>query len=488
MRILLTGATGYIGKRLLPVLLEQGHEVVCCVRDLDRFPTVGIYRHENITLYEVDFLKEAPSIPALETIDAAYYLIGTMGVKSDKTGAHDQVLARNFMHLMKHSPARQIIYLGSLTARNQSGMEGTSGEIERILASGDIPLTSLKTEIIVGSGSASFEIIRDLVEHLPVMVTPKWLNTLNQPIAIRNVLEYLSGVLLNQLTFNQTYEIGGPDLLTFKEMLHQFAEVRGMKRYILTLPVSAVKFSSFWLYFITSTSIQLAGHLVGSMKHSVIPKPNNLNQLLDVHPITYREAVKLAFQRIEQNNVVSSWKDSLISSYVDNSLLEHVKIPTKGCYKDRRRLEITTSVDQVLCNMWSIGGERGWYYGNWLWNIRGLLDKLWGGVGLRRGRTNVNTIHTGDTLDFWRVLAADKQNGRLLLYAEMKLPGEAWLEFKIIQKNGKPFLQQTATFRPVGLAGRLYWYVELPFHLFIFNGMARNLIRYKNDALQQECK
>ncbi len=488
MKILLTGATGYIGKRLLPVLLEQGHEVVCCVRDRNRFPSVGIYRDDRITMYEVDFLQEAPFDSALDHIDAAYYLIGTMGVKSDKTGEHDRLLARNFVKMLQQTPVSQIIYLGSLTAKPLSGISGTPNEVENILATSNIPLTSLKTEIIVGSGSASFEIIRDLVEHLPVMVTPKWLNTLNQPIAIRNVLEYLSGVLLIPETFGQTYEIGGPDVLSFKEMLKQFAEVRGLKRYILTLPVSAVRFSSFWLYFITSTSIQLAGHLVSSMKQPVIPKANNLHLLLGIQLISYREAVKLAFQRIEQNNVVSSWKDSLISSYEDNSLLEHVKIPTKGCYKDRRRIEITTSVDQVLCNMWSIGGERGWYYGNWLWNIRGFLDKLWGGVGLRRGRTNVNTIHTGDTLDFWRVLAADKQNGRLLLYAEMKLPGEAWLEFRIIRKNGNPYLQQTATFRPVGLAGRLYWYVELPFHLFIFNGMARNLIRYKNDAPQMDCK
>jgi hypothetical protein len=239
---------------------------------------------------------------------------------------------------------------------------------------------------------------------------------------------------------------------------------------------------------ITSTSLHLAKYLVNSMKRDAEFQPNNLNQLLGIQPISYKEAVKLAFQRIEQNNVVSSWKDSLVSSYEDNNLLEHVKIPTAGCYKDRKRKEITTSADQVLNNMWSIGGERGWYYGNWLWNLRGYLDKLWGGVGLRRGRTNANVIHTGDTLDFWRVLAADKQNKRLLLYAEMKLPGEAWLEFKIIRKNDKPYLQQTATFRPVGLAGRLYWYVEYPFHLFIFNGMARNLIRYENNAPDNEIK
>jgi hypothetical protein len=189
--------------------------------------------------------------------------------------------------------------------------------------------------------------------------------------------------------------------------------------------------------------------------------------------------VLLAFQNIEQNNVVSSWKDSLISSFGDNSLLEHINVPTNGCYIDKREKEIITSVEQVFDNIWSIGGERGWYYGNWLWQFRGFLDKLFGGVGLRRGRTNKNEIHTGDTLDFWRVLAADKENKRLLLYAEMKLPGEAWLELKIIEKNGKTVLNQTATFRPKGLIGRIYWYLVFPLHYFVFNGMAENLVKYK---------
>jgi hypothetical protein len=187
----------------------------------------------------------------------------------------------------------------------------------------------------------------------------------------------------------------------------------------------------------------------------------------------------MAFQKIEQNNVISSWKDALVSSYNDNTLLEHIHVPSDGCYKDIKLIPVVQSVHQVLENIWSIGGERGWYYCNWLWNIRGFLDKLFGGVGLRRGRTNVNTINTGDTLDFWRVLAADKQNKRLLLYAEMKLPGEAWLEFKLIHKNNKDFLVQSATFRPKGLPGRLYWYAMFPFHIFIFKGMAAKICSYK---------
>jgi hypothetical protein len=193
--------------------------------------------------------------------------------------------------------------------------------------------------------------------------------------------------------------------------------------------------------------------------------------------ISYKEAVQLAFQRIEQNSVISSWKDALVSSYIDNSLLDHIKVSEEGSFVDRKEKEITSDVDRVVNNIWSIGGKRGWYYADYLWNTRGFLDKLSGGVGLRRGRTNRNAIYPGDTLDFWRVLVADKKTKRLLLYAEMKLPGEAWLEFKIINKDDKYFLQQTATFRPKGLLGRLYWYSALPFHHFIFNGMAENLIK-----------
>ena len=477
MKILLTGATGYIGKRVIPVLLEQGHEVICCVRDKNRFPGNGIYSHPNISLFEVDFLHEITTSEPVKEIDAAYYLISSMGRKGDDAELQEEISAQNFVTLIKQTAVKQIIYLGNIT-NEHSKFVLSKNNIEDILRTSGVPFTSLNAEIIVGSGSASFEIIRDLVELLPIMVAPKWIRTKSRPIAIRNVLEYMTGVLLREETYGKTYEIGGPEVLSYKEMLLQFAEVRGMKRYILTVPFMAPRFSSYWLFIITSTSYRLAQNLVNGMVKEIIPQQNDLNQLINIQLLSYKEAVQLAFQRIKQNNVVSSWKDSLVSSYEDNSLLQHLKVPTKGCYKDRRRMEITTSIEQVLQNMWSIGGERGWYYGNWLWNIRGYLDKLWGGVGLRRGRTNIDTIHIGDTLDFWRVLVADKENRRLLLYAEMKLPGEAWLEFKIILKNKKPYLQQTATFRPVGIAGRLYWYAELPFHLFIFNGMAKNLIRY----------
>lgn len=479
MKILLTGATGYIGKRLLPVLIDQGHEVICCVRSKNRFPSEGIYKHPNISLFEIDFLKELPQSDLIKDIDAAYYLIHSMSANVKNFSVLEETSANNFIKMIEQTSVKQIIYLGGITNEKKLSKHLSSRKkVEEILSQGNIPLTSIKAGIIVGSGSASFEIIRDLVEKLPVMVTPKWLNTKHQPIAIRNILQYLSGLLLKPETFNKSYDVGGPDILTYRQMLLQFAEVRGLKRFIFTVPIMTPRLSSYWLYFVTATSYKLAVNLVNSMKIEVIAKDNVLEKMLKIKPISYKEAVQLAFQKIEQNNVISSWKDSLVSSYSDNSLLEHINIPTNGCFVDKREKNVNTNADNVLRNVWSIGGARGWYYADWLWNLRGFVDKLFGGVGLRRGRTNKNEIHTGDTLDFWRVLAADKQNKRLLLYAEMKLPGEAWLEFKIIDKDGKNFLQQTATFRPKGLLGRIYWYSVLPFHYFVFDGMAKNIIAY----------
>ena len=477
MKILLTGATGYIGKRLLPVLLEQGHEVVCCVRDVNRFPSEGVFTDPKISLFEVDFLKELPSSEAIKDIDAAYYLIHSMSSGKDNFEDLEEQSARNFIKLVKPTAIKQVIYLTGITNQEQLSKHLASRKnVEDVLGKSGIPMTAIKAGIIVGSGSASFEIIRDLAEKLPVMITPKWVNTKSQPIAIRNILEYLSGVLLKKETFDRAFDVGGPDVLTYKEMLLQFAEVRGLKRYIFTVPVMTPRLSSYWLYFVTSTSYKLAVNLVDSMKVEVIAKDRELEKLLGIKPISYKKAVELAFQKIEQNNVISSWKDSLASSYQDNSLLDHINVPTDGCFSDKREKVIEGDPDTVLQNIWAIGGKKGWYYGDWMWKVRGILDKMAGGVGLRRGRTHPHNIYTGDTLDFWRVLAADKKNKRLLLYAEMKLPGEAWLEFRICEKNGKNYLQQTATFRPVGLWGRIYWYLVLPFHFFVFEGMAANLL------------
>ena len=479
MKILLTGATGYIGKRLLPALIEQGHDVICCVRDRNRFHPAIHNSNEKISVLEIDFLKDPPENDFIKDIDAAYYLIHSMSSNVFDFSKLEETSARNFISLIKKTNIKQIIYLGGITNEDKLSKHLASRKnVEKILSESGIPVTTLRAGIIVGSGSASFEIIRDLVEKLPVMITPKWLNTKHHPIAVRNIIQYLTGVLFKEELYNRSFDVGGPDILTYKEMLLQFAEVRKLKRFIFSVPVMTPRLSSYWLYFVTSTSYKLAVNLVDSMKIEVVGKPNNLEKLLNIEPISYKEAVRLAFSRTEQNEVISSWKDSLVSSYKDDKLLDHINVPSYGCFTDKREKEIKTSVGQVTNNIWSIGGERGWYYADWLWGIRGFLDKLFGGVGLRRGRTNKNEIYSGDTLDFWRVLVADKPNKRLLLYAEMKLPGEAWLEFKIITNNEKSFLEQTATFRPKGLLGRIYWYSVLPFHFFVFDGMAENIANY----------
>ncbi len=471
MKILLTGVTGYIAQRLLPVLLENGHEVVCCVRDKVRFNKKN-YINSNIFLIEVDFLKEETLKQIPKDIDVAYYLIHSMSTQSGDFGDMEEICATNFKNRIEQTNAKQVIYLSGISNADELSKHLSSRKnVETILSSTNYALTTLRAGIIVGSGSASFEIIRDLVEKLPVMITPRWLNTKCQPIAIRNVVEFLIGVIGRSETYYKSFDIGGLDILSYKEMLLRFAKIRQLKRRIYIVPVMTPKISSYWLYFVTATSFALAKNLVNSMKIEVICKPNNLANLLGITPIDYDTSIKLAFDKIEQNQVISSWKDAQTSNLLSEGLSKFIEVPVDGCFKDIKTRKLDNS-KVTLDKIWAIGGKNGWYYGNWLWEIRGFMDQLIGGVGVRRGRKSDTEIVTGDTLDFWRVLLADKQEKRLLLYAEMKLPGEAWLEFKIDKNN---VLTQTATFRPLGLFGRLYWYSVLPFHVFIFNGMINKL-------------
>lgn len=473
MRILLTGATGYIAQRLLPILLNNGNEVICCVRDRARFNS-DKYRSISLSVLEVDFIKAETLKCIPSDIDAAYYLIHSMSTSTGDFEKMEEISAINFKDCIQKTKARQVIYLSGIVNEEILSKHLTSRKnVEKILGSGSYSLTTLRAGIIIGSGSASFEIIRDLVEKLPVMIAPRWLNTKSQPIAVRNVIEFISGVLLNETTFNKSYDIGGPDILTYKQMLISFAKVRGLRRWIGIVPVMTPKLSSYWLYFITSTSYSLAQNLVDSMKVEVICKKNNLNEILGIVPLNYEKAILEAFEKIELNQVPSSWKDALTSNTLNNGISRYAEVPVNGCYLDDRKLHID-DYETVLKKIWSIGGSTGWYCADWLWGIRGFIDKLFGGVGLRRGRKNRSEISPGEALDFWRVLIADKSEKRLLLFAEMKLPGEAWLEFRIDNQN---VLHQTATFRPLGLLGRLYWYSVLPFHVFIFRGMIRNIAK-----------
>jgi uncharacterized protein YbjT (DUF2867 family) len=471
MKILLTGVTGYIAQRILPVLLQNGHEIVCCVRDKNRFNS-SKYSNENLIVIEADFLdKESlKNIPG--DIDLAYYLIHSMSTQEGDFERLEEICASNFKERIQETNARQVIYLSGISHETKLSRHLSSRKkVEKILAGSTFALTTLRAGIIVGSGSASFEIIRDLVEIMPVIIGPRLLLTKCQPIAIRNVVEIMVAVIGMTETYNKSFDIGGPDILSYKEMLLRFAKVRGLKRRIVILPFSIPTISSYWLYFIASTSFALAKNLVSSMKVEVICRSNKLANVLNINLIDYDNSIKLAFLKIEQNQVLSSWKDAQTSNIFQKGISQYVEVPVNGCFKDMRTMKIENSKSS-LNKIWRIGGETGWYCANWLWELRGFIDQLFGGVGMRRGRKSQTEISPGDALDFWRVLLADKEGKRLLLYAEMKLPGEAWLEFKIDEDN---VLTQTATYRPLGVGGRLYWYSVLPFHGYIFKGMIREI-------------
>ena len=473
MRVLLTGITGYVGKRLLPVLIEKGHDVICCVREKNRL-TIHEKLLSQVEIVEIDFLKNPEPENFPKDIDAAYYLIHSMSTSSEKFDSLESKAAENFKTYIESTAVKQVIYLSGISNEDKLSKHLTSRKkVKDILKSKLYSLTVLRAGIIVGSGSASFEMIRDIVEKLPIVITPQWVLTKAQPIAIRDIITYLQRVMFHESCLNKTFDIGGPEILTYKEMMLQYARIRKLKRTLFTTRLITPKISSYWLFFITSVSYRLAKSLAESMKTEVICENNELEEILQVHPITYEKAIKNAFIKIKQNLVLSSWKDSIISSSLGLSLSDFIEVPNFGCYKNDKSVKVNDA-EKVLYKIWTIGGEKGYYYATWLWQIRGFFDQLFGGVGLMRGRTSPREIHPGDALDFWRVLYANRDKKRLLLFAEMKLPGEAWLEFNIDDNN---VLHQTATFRPKGVWGRLYWIVTTPLHYFIFNGMIKNLAK-----------
>lgn len=479
MKILLTGSTGYIGRRLLPLLVDAGHFVVCPVRDKRRFDYEDFEDDflRNIEVIEVDF-SDLDSLDLLpKDIDAAYYFLHSLASKRDEFKRIELETANHFVKYISSSKAKQVIYLGGIVNDEELSDHLISRfDVEKILSDTSVSLTVLRSAIIIGSGGSSFEIIRDLTEKLPVMIAPKWLLSKSQPIGISNVLDYLLGVLHNEKAFGKTFDIGGMDVLTYKQMLLQFAEVRRLRRLIITVPFLSIRLSSLWLYFVTSTSYKLARNLVDSLKNEAVCKDNAIDEVVSVKRLSYKESLQRTFSKINQKQIISSWKDSIADPDFNFSLVKQADAPTYGCFLDKRVIRFAKDPSEVFKNVWEIGGERGWYYGNFLWKLRGFLDLLVGGVGLRRGRRSPNDLKNGDSLDFWRVLLADKANMKLLLYAEMKLPGEAWLEFKVRTKENHHELIQTATFRPRGVWGRLYWYAVLPFHGPIFSNMSKRIV------------
>jgi uncharacterized protein YbjT (DUF2867 family) len=478
MHVLVTGANGYIGLRLIQALLDAGHSITAVIRDRRRFPIVNFGGEEaRLRIVEADFLDAASLRSLPQSVDAAYYLIHSMGSGGDFARKEEQCAA-NFSSAAKAHEWKRIIYLGGLAAEEGPLSEHLSSRrrVEEILRGSGVPVTVLRASIIVGSGSASFEIIRDLAEKLPVLVTPRWVHTHCQPIAIRNVLDYLTAILNHPETAQGSYDIGGPEVMSYLDLIKGYCAVRGLRRVFLPTRLLSPRLSSGWLCLLTSTSFPLARSLVDSLTHETVCHNLRIREIIPLELLTYREAVERALARIAQNHVPSSWIDSLAAGTLSPRLFDAIKVPEHGVFTDSQVVPLTAPRAEVITRIWGIGGASGWPSMNWAWSMRGIADKLVGGIGIRRGRRHPEELHAGDALDFWRVLLADRPKGRLMLYAEMKLPGEAWLEFAIEDlPDGRHTLRQTATFRPQGLLGRLYWLALVPFHWLLFPRMARNL-------------
>lgn len=474
MRILVTGANGYIGLRLLSALSVSEHEIIAVVRNKDRLDQETRQMLGNrLSVIEHDFLADQPSSPPFPTnIDAAYYLIHSMG-SSDHFSEQEKKCAHHFMKWISLSSCQQIIYLSGIIPKEEklSTHLKSRQQVAEILSSSKIPLTTLRASIIVGSGSASFEIIRDLVEKLPLMITPRWTRTKCQPIAIRNVIEYLIKSQGNAACMGKTFDIGGPDQLSYGDMMQQYAKARKLNRIIIPVPCFTPKLSSYWLNLVTATNYQLAKALVGSLHMETVCHEHTIKKTIPQTLLSYEEAIDLAFSRIAQNRVPSTWFGAISTGKLKPEQIKNIQVPEYGIMTDIQQHPLIAKKDDVIHAIWSLGGKRGWPSMTWAWKLRGMMDKILGGIGMRRGRRNPTDLKPGDALDFWRVIIADRHAGRLMLYAEMKLPGEAWLEFHLEHDN----LIQTATFRPRGLWGRLYWYITTPFHLILFPRMAHRL-------------
>jgi len=471
-KVLVTGATGYIGGRLIPRLLEAGCEVRCLVRDARRLGAKP-WSHQ-VEVIEADVLRAEGLVEALRSVHTAYYLVHSMGASERGFEDRDLKAARNFAAAAKEAGVVHIIYLGGLGSarKGMSKHLRSRQETGRALASTGVPTTEFRAAIIVGSGSVSFEMIRYLTERLPVMVTPKWVETKVQPIAIRDVLAFLQAAPQHPPKGHRVVEIGGPSVLSYREMMLTYARLRGLQRTMIPTSVLSPRLSSYWINLITPIPAAIARPLVEGLTSEVVVDDPEPAKAYGVRPISYETAVKLALDRTAQGAVETLWSGALAAVPRGTPGPEKLR-DTEGMLVDRRTLRVEASPESVFRAVVRIGGEEGWYTFDWLWRLRGLLDRLWGGVGMRRGRRDPEALVPGDALDFWRVESVQK-NDHLQLRAEMKLPGRAWLRFDVRGcEDGTTEVRQTAFFEPKGLLGYLYWWSVYPFHLVVFPSMIR---------------
>ena len=467
MKILLTGSTGYIGRRLKQKLLEDKN---IKLRLLVRNKKSVCELEKKVEIIEGDtFNKDALKI-ALQDVDTAYYLIHSLSNENYKD--LDKISAQNFLDVAVECGVKRIIYLGGLGVKNDDTIEHLLSRIEtgEILSSNkNVQTIWFRAGVIIGSGSASFEIIRNLTEKLPVMTTPKWVNTIAQPIAIDDVLSYLQEAINLETKENLIVDIGSK-ALSYKEMMIGTANALGLKRVIIPLPFMSINISSYWLNLFTPVPFSVAKALIEGLKSEVTIQNDHAKKYFpQIQPISYEDSVRNAIKEIEENQVISRWNDTANGVWEKNSSNEI----SQALYMDRKEADIShIQAQKVYQAFTSIGGENGWFAFDFLWELRGFIDKMIGGVGLKRGRRSQCDLRISDCLDFWKVVDL-KENERLLLYAQMKLPGEAWLEFKI--KDNK--LIQSAYFYPKGVFGRLYWYSLVPLHYFIFKNMINSIIK-----------
>jgi len=471
-RVLLTGATGYVGGRLAPRLLAAGYRVRCLARSPRKLGDRAWAKEERIEIVQGDLNDEASLKAVLRGCRAAYYLVHSMVAAGPEYAKQDREMAERFARLAGEAGVERIVYLGGLGDLTEGLSEHLKSrrEVEDALASGSVPVTVLRAAMIIGSGSASFEILRYLVERLPVMVTPRWVSTEAQPIAIRNVLGYLVDCLSVPDTTGRTLDICGPDVMTYRELMQTLAEELGLRRrLILPVPVLTPRLSSLWIHLVTPLDKHIARPLAEGLRNRVVCRNDEAGQLMPQELVDIRTAFRLALGKLERSEVETVWSSA-------GPIPGDPDWAGGTVFEDRRTVAVDASPECTYRAVLRVGGGHGWYGAGWLWRLRGGLDRLVGGPGLRRGRRDPETVFFGEALDFWRVTGVE-ENRRLALRAEMKLPGEATLEWEITPEHGRSQLVQTARFRPRGLPGLLYWYGVLPFHHVVFRGMIQGIRR-----------